>query len=62
MYHEFVSVDVAVTLLILVLFFVALFFAMKVFTKLRCRRKRRAIEHGVNDFLQQVRGKHASNF
>jgi len=48
--------DIALTVLILFCSLFAFIFVMNTFTKLKRRRKRRAIEYGIKDFMRQVRG------
>ena len=56
MYDQLAYRDIAVALLILFSSLFALMFVMNILTKLKRRRKRRAIEYGIKDFMRQVRG------
>jgi nitrate/nitrite transporter NarK len=56
MYDEIASRDIVLTLLILFTSFFAWFLVMNIFTKIKRRRKRRAIEYGIKDFMRRVRG------
>jgi hypothetical protein len=55
MYNEIASGDIALTLLILFTSLIAWILIMNLLTKLKRRRKRRAIEYGIKDFMRQVR-------
>jgi hypothetical protein len=55
MYNQIASRDIALTLLILFTSLFAWILVMNILTKLKRRRKRRAIEYGIKDFMRQVR-------
>ena len=55
MYNEIASGDIALTLLILFTSLVAWILVMNILTKLKRRRKRRAIAYGIKDFMSKVR-------
>ena len=55
MYNEIASGDIALTLLILFTSLIEWILVMNILTKLKRRRKRRAIEYGIKDFMRQVR-------
>jgi predicted permease len=56
MYDEIASKDIALTLLILFASLFTWILVMKILTRVKRRRKRRAIEYGIKDFMRQVRG------
>jgi hypothetical protein len=55
MYDQIASRDIALTLLILFISLFAWILVMNILTKLKRRRKRRAIEYSSKDFMRQVR-------
>ena len=56
MYDQIASRDIALTLLILFTSLFVWILVMKILTNVKRRRKRRAIEYGIKDFMRQVRG------
>jgi hypothetical protein len=55
MYDQIASRDIALTLLILFISLFAWILVMNILTKLKRRRKRRAIEYSIKDLVRQVR-------
>ena len=56
MYDQLLPTDFALSLIILFSFLAALVFVMKILTKVKRRRNRRAIEYGIKDLMRHVRG------
>jgi hypothetical protein len=56
MYDQLAPRDIVITLLILFSSLSAFVLVRKILTNLKRRRKRRAIEYGIKDFMRQVRG------
>ena len=55
-YDQLVPRDIVLTLLILLSSLFVWALVMKFLTRLKRRRKHRAIEYGIKDFMRQVRG------